>query len=67
MVRVGFDLIAIGGCHMLPQDMFNPIGELNKLSCTNNLCQWEVLPQKLKIPRAYFLAFPIPDDFVKCY
>ena len=62
MVRIGFDLLAIGG-----YNEYNiSDGALFKLSCINNTCKWETMKQKLKIPRYYFVAVPVPDDFVKC-
>ena len=61
MVRIGYDLIVLGGSN----------GEINsgalyKLSCTNYNCKWESLSQELKIPRNGFVAIPVPDDFVTC-
>ena len=62
MVRIGRDLIVIGGFN--EYDVSD--GALFKLSCSNNTCKWETLTQKLKIPRYNFVAVPVPDDFVKC-
>ena len=62
MVRVGFDIIVLGGSSN--KDVYDP--KLFKLSCTNDICQWETLAQKLQTPRRFFVAIPIQDDFVKC-
>ena len=40
---------------------------LFRLSCRNNICEWEKLAQTLKIARMEFVAIAIPDDFVKCH
>ena len=31
-----------------------------------NSSEWEKLPQELKIPRGYFVAFLVSDDLVEC-
>ena len=66
MVKVGFDLIAIGGMNRWPMDWTFPTSDLIKLSCVNDILQWTKLPQKLKTPRSYHLAIPVPDDFIEC-
>ena len=62
MVRVGHDLIVLGGLKGLGgySDM------LLKLSCSSNNCKWETLPQKMKNPRFGFIAIAVPDDFITC-
>ena len=37
-----------------------------KLSCSNDQCMWETLPQNLTVPRAEFVGIPVPDDFIHC-
>ena len=32
----------------------------------HNSSEWEKLPQELKIPRGYFVAFFVSDDLVEC-
>ena len=62
MVRIGYDLIVIGGTN----ENKNQSGALYKLSCWNHNCKWEKLTQKLKIPREEFVAIPIPESFITC-
>ena len=31
-----------------------------------NFSEWQKLPQELKIPRGWFVAFFVPDDVVQC-
>ena len=70
IVRIGLDLLVLGG--VLGGGSINPDGIRNysealfKLSCTNNECEWEKLPQNLTIPRSEFVAIPVPDDFITC-
>ena len=66
MVSVGFDLIAIGGAESIFLINSKVSPDLFKLSCTNNICQWETLHQKLKLPRCRFVAIPVPDHFINC-
>ena len=61
MVKVGHDLIVLGGKNETGySDM------LFKLSCHNNNCDWETLPQKMENPRFGFVAIAVPDDFITC-
>ena len=62
MVRVGPDLVVLGGY----SDSGGTSDNLYKLSCSSNICKWETLPQRLKIPRYSFVAIPVPEDFVTC-
>ena len=62
MVSTGYDLIVIGG---LDTDD-NLSGSIYKLSCSNLVCEWENLVVQLKVPRAFFTAIPLPDDFIDC-
>ena len=64
VVNIGLDIIVISGVHQFQLSNMSP--DLFRLSCTNNICQWETLPQKLITPRAWFVAIPIPDDFIEC-
>ena len=61
MVSIGNDLIIIGG-----KSGSTITGNMYKLSCSNNDCQMDILPQKLKTPRYDFTAIVVPDDFVEC-
>ena len=62
MVRVGNDLIIIGG----KDSMDDPCDSILKLSCNNQNCTWEIQSQKLKIARYSFVSLTVPDDFVTC-
>ena len=68
VVNIGLDIIVISGAHelQLSNNHFNRSPDLFRFSCTNNVCQWETLPQKLVTPRVWFVAIPIPDDFIEC-
>ena len=61
MVRIGNDLVVVGGAVGGTHLHFSK--SLFKLSCFNNNCQWETLIQELKIPRTNSVAVAIPDDF----
>ena len=62
MVRVGYDLIILGGA---TKESLG-IGSIFKLSCANQSCQWVTLEQELKTPRIYFVAVAVPNDFLQC-
>ena len=62
MVSIGYDLIVIGGFGYGGNDS----GSIYKLSCSNNLCKWDKLPEELKIPRRYFAAIHLPENFIDC-
>ena len=62
MVRVGYDIIVIGG--KTENKIYS--GSLFKLTCTEHICDWKNLTQELKTPREYFVAVAVPDDFVQC-
>ena len=40
--------------------------KLYKLSCSNQVCNWETLSKELQMPRHFFTAIALPDDFVEC-
>ena len=61
MVRVGYDLIVLGGA---TNEILS--GSIFKLSCANQSCQWVTLEQELKTPRIYFVAVAVPNDFLQC-
>ena len=62
MVQYGDEnLITIGGVSNGER-----IDELYKLSCSVGVCTWTEMQQKLKIPRSYLTAIPIPDSMVSC-
>ena len=63
MVRIGYDLIVIGG-FMDGDTEYS--GSLFKLTCANHSCQWDTLDQELIYPRSFFVAVAVPDDFVQC-
>ena len=70
MLRVGSDLIVIGG-----YDGYEKVysDSIFKLRCVNmsipldKKCHWETLDKKLNIPRQRFVAVPVPDDFIACH
>ena len=62
MIRVGYDLLTFGGVSSGLHSNY-----IFKLSCINHICQWEVLYQKLKIPRSWSVAIAVPDDFIECH
>ena len=66
MVRIGRDLVVLGGVKGGIISGFDFSQSLFKLSCANNICQWETLSQKLLVPKGMFVAIPIPDSFIKC-
>ena len=66
MVRMGFDLLVIGGGWIVENNYWRYSTSLYKLTCANNLCDWEELQQKLKEPRYAPVAFALPDDFFNC-
>ena len=55
MVRVGFDLLIIGG--LSNKDII-------KLSCSNKSCNWQTLSIKWEDPRWDFVGVTVPDDFL---
>ena len=69
MIRIGKDLIVIGGYnyegawYRTPWQRFN---SLLRLSCRNNICKWNNIPKTMYYRRERFVAIPVPDDFVKC-
>ena len=63
MVRVGFDLVVIGGENY---GIWEYSESIYKLRCSNKICQWEELSQRLNISREYFVALSLPDDFLDC-
>ena len=65
MVRVGNDLIVLGG-NSNPLQLSGCSDSLFRLSCTNNTCKWQELAQKLESAKSGFVAIPVPDDFVTC-
>ena len=60
MVRIGNDLVVIGGDY---GGIFSDA--LFRFSCRNNYFKWEELKQKLKTPRYSFVAMTVPDSFLK--
>ena len=62
MINVGHGLLVIGG----KDGSLKYSSKLYRLSCYNNSCQWETLPQELKTPRELFVAVALPDNFVTC-
>ena len=40
---------------------------LERLSCMNGKCQWNEMPEKLKVPRQGHVAFVVPNNFCKCF
>ena len=69
MVSIGYDLVVIGGCNdwLDGQPHCQSVsGSFYKLSCSNNLCKWDKLPEELKTPRGWFTAMTLPDDFIEC-
>ena len=67
MVRVGFDLLVIGGS-WINSDTLNweYTTSLYKLTCKNKSCTWETLQNVLKEPRYAPVAFALPDDYFNC-
>ena len=64
MVRVGYDLIVLGGISGFHHSDYSD--SLYKLSCYNNTCHWESLSQELKTPKKFIVAIPVPDNFISC-
>ena len=62
MVRIGPDLLVLAGF----TNGATVSDSIYKLTCTNNLCEWETLPQKIPSPSGAFVAIPVPDDFIHC-
>ena len=67
MLRVGYDLIIIGGARS-SNSRNNKENYLNKsiyrLSCSNKICNWD---NKIwNGARVESVALAIPDDFVEC-
>ena len=60
LVSIGYDLIVIGGWDG------SYSGSIYKLSCSNNVCNWDKLQTELKVPRYEFTAILLPDDFIDC-
>ena len=60
MVRMGKDLVVVGGKHCYTSQLSE---SLFRLSCFNNTCSWEKLKEEMDIPRTIFVAVAIPDDF----
>ena len=63
MLSIGYDLIVMGGTGDRGGYQNNSI---YKLSCFNHVCEWEQLLLDLNIPREYFTAIPLPDNFLDC-
>ena len=66
MVRMGFDLVVIGGGWIISGVDWGYSKSLYKLTCYNKHCTWVELQQKLKIFRYAPVAFALPDDFFDC-
>ena len=66
MVRVGYDLVVIGGVCISSDNVWIYSKSLYKLSCCDRNCQWEELSQKLKEKRYGYVAVALPDDFLNC-
>ena len=66
MVRIGHDIVMIGGFGTEMGGKPKQIKSLFKLSCNNNSCSWETLAPELKNGRYSFVAVALPDDFVTC-
>ena len=67
MVRIGTDLVVIGGyAYGISIDFTGYNDSIFKLSCSYNFCQWERMTPKLKMGRQYFVAVALPDNFVNC-
>ena len=60
MVRIGNDLVVIGG---YGENKYSDA--LFRFSCRNNYFKWEELTQKLKTPRRDFIVMAVPDSFLK--
>ena len=63
MISIGYDLLVLGGTNY-GGGVNN--GKLYKLSCSNQVCNWETLSNELQIPRHFHTAIVLPDDFVEC-
>ena len=63
MISIGYDLLVLGGTS--DGGGVNS-GKLYKLSCSNQVCNWETLSKELKISRHHLVAIALPDDFVEC-
>ena len=63
MISIGYDLLVLGGT---PDGGGSNSGKLYKLSCSNQVCNWETLSKELQIPRYQLTAIALPDDFVEC-
>ena len=61
-VSLGDSVIAIGG--MVNNDIF--ADDISELVCDENGCTWELLEQKLEVPRAGIVAMLIPDELAEC-
>ena len=66
MVNSGHDLIVIGGYSARFERDAGYSNNLFKLSCNNNVCKWEILSQKMEIPRYWLVAISVPNDFITC-
>ena len=60
------DIIMIGG-KKGPYYSANETNTLEKLSCMNGKCQWNEMPEKLKVPRQKHVAFVVPNNFCKFF
>ena len=66
MVRMGFDLVVIGGGWVISGGKWGYTKSLYKLTCYNKHCAWVELKQKLEVFRYAPVAFALPDDFFDC-
>ena len=57
MVTLDRDLVAIGG-----SDGSTYQSSLYLMACQNKVCEWQIVTQKLKVGRGYFVAMLIPDE-----
>ena len=64
MVRVGNDLVIIGGFLDGVGDGISKL--LYKLSCNNNFCECKQMAQTMKFERMDFVAVGLPDHFLTC-
>ena len=61
MVRVGFDLIIIGGVSTSAEYS----GSVIKLTCSNQFCEWQTLSQIGDFDvRFEFVAVTVPNNFM---
>ena len=68
MVRLGDVLVVVGGMGLESDDVSDlvPQSALHSLKCSDHICKWSTMNQRLAMARVNPVAMAIPDDVAVC-